>query len=109
LLAVAFSPGGDGGRNFRRNPHTSFAAASDCEGTRFYESRPKISGRRDAADRSDIGADRVVEATMLQTLLAAWARSIILSARSTSPAQDIGLMEISQRVAPLLRKFNLRH
>jgi hypothetical protein len=46
---------------------------------------------------------------MLQTLLAAWARSITLSARSTSPAQDIGLMEISQRVAPLLRKFNLRH
>ena len=78
--------------------NTSFAAASDCEGTRFYESRPKISGRRDAADRSDIGADRVVEATMLQTFLAAWARSIILSARSTSPAQDIGLMEISQRV-----------
>src|SRR5262245_24780824 len=54
-MAVAFSPGGDGVRNFRRNPHTSFAAASDCEGTRFYESRPKISGRRDAADRSDIG------------------------------------------------------
>jgi hypothetical protein len=27
----------------------------------------------------------------------------------SSPAQDIGLMEISQRVAPLLRKSKLRH
>jgi hypothetical protein len=57
--------------------NTSFAAASDCEGTRFYESRPKISGRRDAAAIGYRHQSRVVEATMLQALLAAWAiRSI---------------------------------
>jgi len=38
--AVAFSAGGDGGRrspDIKRNPHTTFAAASDCRTIAIYE------------------------------------------------------------------------
>ena len=52
---MAFSPGGDGVRNFRRNPHTSFAAASDCA----FTAPTPLAHHRDGGGRAAEQGDEI--------------------------------------------------
>ena len=108
-MAVAFSPGGDGVRNFRRNPHTSFAAASDFAKERDFTSHA-LRFPVDGMPRIDrISAPIVLSKHNAPGASCGMGAFDHLIRAHHEPGAGYRIDGDQSAGAPLLRKFNLRH